>query len=200
MKTLESLLDADFDIKTFDYEPIKAEPMPGLDGQDWVNKIDELNQQIKVARTTPLLNQMVELAKEVMSAATENGKLLNTTSKDARSVVFAAREIYKLPSILPDPELEEYVKVANEFNELNNQLRKNKKFCDYIKKTGFWCYIRINMGGKDFIRYMNDEHSEQEAQQILAEFEALKLKVPNNFELKASNSQDGATIISIKRK
>lgn len=202
MKTLESLLDADFDVKMFDYEPIKAEPIPGLDGMDWVTKIDKINQQIEMARTMPLLNQMVELAKEIMSTATDNGKLKETTSREARQIVFAARDIYKIKTLLPDPELEEQIRVANEFNELNNLLRKNKKFCDYIKKIGFWVYISIDVNDtrRHFFKFVSDERPEQETKQNLADFEALKLKVPNNFELKSSRTQDGSVIIKIYAK
>lgn len=196
MKTLESLLDADFDIKTFDYDPIDAGLTPTGD-KDWQNMIEGINNQILASRTIPALNKFIESAKETVDACTYKGKL-TASSADTRKVLQFASDVAKMKALRLD--LPEYrIKAAIKLNELNDMLCKNRKFCEFCKKWSCWCTMRIAYDandGRSFFRFISQD--EINTAECLADFEALKLKLSKDYETTATTNQEGCAIITFR--
>lgn len=196
MKTLESLLDADFDIKTFDYDPIDAGLTPTGD-KDWQNVVEGINNQILAARTIPALNKFIESAKETVDACTYKGKL-TASSADTRKVLQLANDVAKMKTLVVD--LPEYrINMAIKLNELNDMLCKNRKFCEFCKKWNCWCAIRIATDandGRTLFRFISNDGID--TTECIADFESLRLKTPKDFETTTTTNQEGCVIITFR--
>ena len=199
MQTLESLLGSDFDIKTFDYDPIKAGLTP--DGsKDWQDYVAAgVNNEILEARVVPILNKFIGQAKEALSACTQADNS-NPVSRDiiaAFNLCKQAASLKPLNMELPEARIENTIKI----NELNDILCANRKFCAYIKKWDFWSNYRVAedaRSGRSFAKFISDD--EIDTTKCLAEFEALRLKLPTCYELTTSTNQEGCVIIKIRIK
>ena len=203
MKPLcESILDNDFDIKSFDYDVIDAHNAPGGNFVDeWPKRCADINGMIRDAQLIPVINKFIDAGRDVARAVVKVGDVDDRgIKKILTAVTMLPKERIDAMTTINEPK----IKVVTEMNLLNELLLKNKKFCKLVSDADFYCNIypegRTSKIGACYAHFeweYDEDIPLEEVDRILKELDACKLKLPKEFVLRPSFASDGAKKIRI---
>lgn len=202
MKTLESLLDNDFDIKSFDYDMIDAHNAPGGNFADeWPKRCSDINGMIRDAQLVPVINKFIDAGHDASRAIAKAGDVDDRSiMKILTAVTMLPKERIDATTIINEPG----IKAATEMNHLNELLLKNKKFCKLVSEADFHCSIypkgRTSKIGTRYAHFewvYDEDIPLEEVDRILKELDACKLKLPKEFALRPSFAPDSVKVIQI---